>query len=359
MNEYFYYKKYSLSHLKEREEKVCLNCGADLIGFYCHKCGQQNTEPKESAWHLIMHFFSDLFHFDGKFFITMKYLAIKPGYLTEEYVIGRRARYVNPIRMYLFVSAVFFIIFTNYLGSKIVDDSVRESTPINGHAPSPNTTPAQKILYKDSATGISVTKTGGSGFTIQKSGTDSVTDDLTDIKTVREYDSIQKSLPKAKRDGIIERYFSRNSIAANQYRKAHPGQLKGKLINGFLHSLPYMLFVSLPLLALILQLLYVRRKQFFYVGHAIFTVHYFIFYFISFLLIVAFNNMGFIGSVLSGLMQIGLFIYLYLAMRRFYKQGWLKTFIKFLLFNTIGFVLVLLVFAAFGINLFLNVANTH
>ena len=96
---------------QERKEKICLNCTADLQGRYCHICGQENTEPKESVWGLITHFFYDITHFDGKFFSTLKYLAFKPGFLSAEYVKGRRASYLNPIRMYVFTSAIFFIIF--------------------------------------------------------------------------------------------------------------------------------------------------------------------------------------------------------------------------------------------------------
>jgi len=99
-----------VSHLKERKEKICLNCKADLHGRYCHVCGQENLEPKETVWHLIQHFFNDVTHFDGKFFSSVKYLLKKPGFLSLEYMVGRRASYLNPIRMYVFTSAIFFII---------------------------------------------------------------------------------------------------------------------------------------------------------------------------------------------------------------------------------------------------------
>src|SRR6202012_4343239 len=77
---------------------------------YCHVCGQENLEPKETVWHLVQHFFNDITHFDGKFFSTVKYLLRKPGFLSREYMLGRRVTYLNPIRMYVFTSAIFFII---------------------------------------------------------------------------------------------------------------------------------------------------------------------------------------------------------------------------------------------------------
>ncbi|MFI5131717.1 MAG: DUF3667 domain-containing protein, partial [Chitinophagales bacterium] len=105
-----------MSHLAERKEKDCLNCGTIIQGRYCHVCGQENLEPKESFWHLVTHFFYDITHFDGKFFTTLKDLLFKPGFLTREYMKGRRVNYLNPIRMYVFTSAIFFLVFFSLSG---------------------------------------------------------------------------------------------------------------------------------------------------------------------------------------------------------------------------------------------------
>ena len=82
--------------------------------MYCHICGQENVEPKESVWHLVTHYFNDITHFDGKFFSTLKLLLLRPGFLPAEYVRGRRASYLNPIRMYIFTSFLFFLIFFSF-----------------------------------------------------------------------------------------------------------------------------------------------------------------------------------------------------------------------------------------------------
>ncbi|MEI9809912.1 MAG: DUF3667 domain-containing protein [Bacteroidota bacterium] len=60
---------------------------------------------------MVVHFFNDITHFDGKLFSSLKWLIAKPGFLSTEYLAGRRARYLHPIRMYVFTSAIFFIIF--------------------------------------------------------------------------------------------------------------------------------------------------------------------------------------------------------------------------------------------------------
>ena len=115
-----------MSHLKARAETICLNCNELLTGKYCHVCGQENIEPKETVWLLVTHFFNDITHFDGKFFNTLGLLIRRPGFLPREYVLGRRASYLNPIRMYIFTSAVFFLIFFSitHITDKNIDKSI-------------------------------------------------------------------------------------------------------------------------------------------------------------------------------------------------------------------------------------------
>ena len=113
-----------MAHGKLRKEKNCLNCNAQVPGRFCSVCGQQNVEPGESFWELASHFIYDLFHYDGKFYATLKVLLFRPGLLTSEYVRGKRASYLHPIRLYVFISATFFIIFVSFItgGSKENED---------------------------------------------------------------------------------------------------------------------------------------------------------------------------------------------------------------------------------------------
>ena len=89
-------------------EPDCLNCGSALQGKFCHVCGQ-----KASSVHLGMHDFvheatHEFLHLDGKILQTVKLLVAKPGELTREFLAGRRARYISPVRVYLTFSLIFF-----------------------------------------------------------------------------------------------------------------------------------------------------------------------------------------------------------------------------------------------------------
>ena len=90
-----------MSQRKQRNEPDCLNCGTIVVGRYCQNCGQENIEVKETFLQIVYHFIADITHFDGKLIQTVRLLILKPGFLTKEYVAGKRFRYIHPIRMYI------------------------------------------------------------------------------------------------------------------------------------------------------------------------------------------------------------------------------------------------------------------
>ena len=91
------------------ERKLCKNCNSELVGLYCSECGQKNTELL-SVKAIVKELTDNVFSFDSRFFITLKYLIIKPGFLTKEYWAGRRTTYLSPLRMYLVLSVFYFFL---------------------------------------------------------------------------------------------------------------------------------------------------------------------------------------------------------------------------------------------------------
>ncbi|MXO75101.1 DUF3667 domain-containing protein [Altererythrobacter aerius] len=96
-------------------EAACLNCGTPLVGPHCHACGQRGHVHRTlgAFFHDLLH---GVLHFEGKIWRTVPLLAWKPGKLTREYIDGRRASYVSPIALFLFVVFLSFALF-NALGS--------------------------------------------------------------------------------------------------------------------------------------------------------------------------------------------------------------------------------------------------
>ncbi|MEO5782665.1 MAG: DUF3667 domain-containing protein [Ginsengibacter sp.] len=393
-----------MSHLPQRKEKNCLNCGTHVMGHFCHNCGQENIEPKESVWHLVSHFFQDITHFDGKFFTSLKDLIIKPGFLSKEYMIGRRVRYLNPIRMYLFTSAIFFLIFFSLY---TVNEKSFSIGDINGKT-------FAQIKQMDSATFSEFTMELNSGKKMNKEEfktkvdsmdaatfallskkiknnkivsrqevkasvdtmdpakvgpfTQNVTKGLPmsraefnssfenftiapgNYRSKKEYDSLLKS--GAKKHNWLERQMVYKNIELKEKYGSDSKLIMVALVNRFMHTLPQMLFVLLPLFALILKLVYVRRKQFYYVDHVIFTIHLYIFVFLVMLVTFGIGKLKSILhwgwlSFVSAIFVLGIFFYFYKALRNFYKQRRAKTILKYVILLLMFFFTTALTFVIF------------
>jgi len=91
------------------DSNLCKNCNSELMGIYCSECGQKNTDLL-SVKAIVKELTDNVFSFDSRFFITLKYLIIKPGFLTKEYWAGRRTTYLPPLRMYLVLSVFYFFL---------------------------------------------------------------------------------------------------------------------------------------------------------------------------------------------------------------------------------------------------------
>ncbi|HXB34527.1 MAG TPA: DUF3667 domain-containing protein [Puia sp.] len=421
-----------MSHLKERKEKNCLNCQATLIGRYCHVCGQENLEPKETVWHLVQHFFNDITHFDGKFFSTVKYLLWKPGFLSKEYVAGRRMSYLNPIRLYVFTSAFFFLILFALKnpkdmvhqdnkpdrGETIADlkkDRVQLLRELAGDSDHGDSLDTRKDIVSLDMKLEAIKKYYGDttkrAFTSQEIGllvareiNDSLpeTKDLLSVLPLKEqqkiyknirqsvrkysdstgaaiaggestlfgeiagnyrteeaYDSAEKALPDSLRDGWLQRTVIHKCIAANIEFKRDRNAYFEHVAENILHSIPKVLFVSLPIFALILNIMYFRRrKTYFYVDHGIFTIHLYCATFILSMaifllsqLVSAFGRLWL--DIVAGILIFGIcvyiIIYLYKAMRGFYGQGGFKTFVKYCLICLFAFTVNLIIFVIFAL----------
>jgi hypothetical protein len=87
----------------------CDNCGALVTQKYCGACGQRLEPPVHSLWHFTQAALEDVTHADSRLWRTLAALMLKPGFLTREFFAGRRARYLPPVRLYLVLSALFFL----------------------------------------------------------------------------------------------------------------------------------------------------------------------------------------------------------------------------------------------------------
>lgn len=93
--------------LGESEPAACPSCSEDMVGEYCHACGERLRTPDQlSLWHSIREFADDMFDVDSRVLRSLRLLLFSPGTLTLEYIRGRRRPYLGPLRMYLTVFAL-------------------------------------------------------------------------------------------------------------------------------------------------------------------------------------------------------------------------------------------------------------
>lgn len=355
-----------------------MNCQASIHGRFCHICGQENIETKESFWHLVTHFMYDVTHFDGKFFSTLRYLLFSPGFLSHEYLRGRRADYLHPIRMYVFTSAFFFLIlFTLNKEEDMVKlqeakpnaastlkklekekrdilNDIQDSMPATDRLAMRNTVAlydSDIAMFKRDTGSRSKLKTlnANNGIALFGSGKKD-----TVYKNVQTYDSIQSHLPASERDNFFRRRFARQNLHLKEKYKNDDKALWTAILDKFKHLFPQMLFVSLPLFALALQLLYIRRKNFFYVNHVVFTIHLYCGTFIIILIgmgvealfsLCNFTEPGW----LKGLVVLSGLFYWYKSLRNFYEQRRGKTVLKYALVLVLSSLIMLLIFTIFFI----------
>jgi len=228
-----------------RYDKTCLNCNHVVEKKFCPNCGQENTETKKTFHYLFTHFIEDLLHYDGAFWKTIKTLLFRPGQLTITYLLGKRKTFVPPVKLYIFINFVaFFLLSTLPSGSQ---DEIIQITNQKSHAT--NSNQADNVVT------------------------------IGEYSSIKEMDSIQKTLPESKKLNGIDESFERKFAAINE--KYTPKEFKEKLVESLQHILPKVLFLYMPIFALTLWLFH-GKKRWYYFDHGIFTLHYFSFLLLTF-----------------------------------------------------------------------------
>lgn len=286
--------------------ETCLNCGTRLSGQYCGNCGQRAASRLISIWELLRDAFGDLFELDSRLWHTLIPLMTRPGKLTRDYLLGRRARYMPPFRMYLVLSIVFFL---------LAFFDPREELGVLFEPPAP--------------TGEGADATGGGGSADTGPGIVFSVDGETDENCKFEgYDPSEMPDWLASRLTLERLTIMCNRIVADDGRA---------FLRELADNVPAALFILLPLMALVLKLLYPLSRRY-YVEHLLFVVHYHAFVFLVLTLEVLLGRLGswlrapdLPIDVITFAMSVYVPIYLYKAQRRVYEQGRLSTVLKFLL----------------------------
>lgn len=291
---------------------------------------------------------------------------------------------MHPIRMYVFTSALFFFVFfatkpaeVDKGGTEYTELLARRVQLVQRMAEATDST--QRRLLSDSldkaeAVLIVMGELGMSDYDstiskerrqqlepmVQKRRPRVQLGEETTGLTKAQYDSLQQALPKEKRDGGIRRWLNEKIVQMNAKFQYQSGGVLKALIDKFLHSLPLMMFISLPLVAALISFLYWRNKERTYVSIGILVIHnyiaVYIFTLISILLawLASFFWSNFF-AVLAVLLQLYVFYYQYKSLRNFFGQGRFKTLLKFMALAFFSMFLFIFLSIIFVVNSLLQV----
>ncbi len=325
------------------ELNFCKNCDASLKEEYkhCPECGQK-VHDNLSIRVLFNNTISNYFSIDARFFSSFIPLMFRPGYVARKFVEGKRLKYLHPAQYYLFVSVVFFFIFSfkvreyNASVDKLMkkgfeweknQDSVNVN-PIDSADVAKITKPLmqnpnvikgmseeeRRVLDSTITTNLSKTQKNQFNFGYNTKALDS----LIAINGTEE--EMFTALEVGENPGFLKKSFYRQLI------KFHK-QEGGGIVQAFFDTIPIALFFLLPIFAFILKVFFWRKGPFSY--HLVFSFYYFSFLFIILGTIIGVNQFLWkIPGWLEGLVILYTFIYLWLSMKHFYKQGYILTFFK-------------------------------
>jgi len=295
----------------------CRNCGEALIGPYCSHCGQHEGRGDFSFGDVAGELLDELLSWDSRFWRTLVPLVFRPGFLTAEFIAGRRARYVPPFRLYLIISFVLFLVVSLFAGGSISVQTDGDITVVSGRSVSADSDEAASAkeaydsFFRVGATPRSIEAAKESGEVLippvdNESG-DGVGEDSDALNI--EISLADEDSPKWLKD--LDHRLEKNaeSLADDP----------GKLIESLVEYLPQMMFLLLPVFALLLKFCYLF-SPFHYLQHLVFSLHFHSFVYLLYLL-GQLGHFGLHGTAVAEAFPLLVLVYLPMALMRSYQSS--------------------------------------
>lgn len=377
-----------------RKAENCPNCNHFLHSEdnFCPKCGQENHDLKVPIGHLVYELVESFTHFDTKLWNTLKAIFTRPGKITKDFLEGKRASYVPPIRLYIFVSFIFFLLVTkfndNSLDQRIImKDSKQmltskfdlESFYDGSFYVKNGLEEIKKIKLTLPFDSISLRKTLKEIYVYPDNRIDSILIANDTEKTASNRAKLRKAVglisekPNLKVAssldlGVLKISFDSKeemdafkNKAANlsetqldslmKSMKMKPNWLnkaifkrlskldlndeddRKTLSHAIIKSISFTMFVLMPFVAVLLLFIFNRKK--YYYEHLIFSIHIHTFYFIVFSIVLGFQL--FVSENIGGKLRfvgfIGSVIYLLASLKFVYQKSWGLTILRFFLIS--------------------------
>ena len=322
---------------------TCQNCELEFNESFefCPHCGQK-AKDKLTIGVLFYNTISNYFSFDARFFRSFFPLMFRPGYLAKKFVEGKRLRYLHPAQYYLFASVIFFFIFSfqarEYtqkadmaLKKGFENDTVLkfDSIPQNTLDSISEERIIKNLKDKQIITGMDDEEIEKLDSIIKNSNNNDNNWNLNFDYDKEKLDSLIKVNAPEKE---MLRAMGMKDDAGFFTRRLYSQMLKfqknsgGGILQALFDSIPIALFILLPIFAFILKLFFWRRGSF--AHHLVFSFYYFSFLFVLFGITLLANYFLEVPSWVNGIIALAIYMYLIIAIKKFYGQGYFLSFLK-------------------------------
>ena len=376
----------------------CQNCDTRLRGLYCSACGQAAIDYRRSFRYVIVDVLDSFLNWDSKFIATIGWLIVRPWHLTNNFLRGRRVRYLHPLRLYLLASILFFFAVTYLTKSmhvnghlspvaraQIEEQLKREDLPAKTRAklekqlkrdklppeavagikealkskdlPPEARAELEKQLKEEALPAEAATK-------VDEASKDR---NLPPAAGAEIEKVLKKKAPNDDNDSPLQ-FGDDSKVPTNPTARWFQARAKEKLgehgtnVQLFLvtlfSNLPYMMLCCIPLFAFVLKILYIRR-HIFYIDHLVYALHIHAFAYVAIMVNVAatmgLNRIapGALAGLIIGLLWFAFAVQIFMSIRRVYRQGWFFSIFKFFVG---GFVYLIVLSTAVVITLLITLA---
>jgi len=331
------------------EQKLCKNCDTQVGEEFnfCPECGQEVVD--NLTFGVLFHnTIENYFSIDARFFRSFVPLMLKPGVLARRFVDGKRLSYLHPAQFYLFISVLFFFIFSFSIrkadsqvskalekgfDSEIVPDSVKveqDSVAIEKAREAFNKNKKFMGLSEEDAQQIDSAIASGQGRPEMNFSFDRTVLDSLITNNAPEDEKLKAMGMKEDANALTKRFFS-------QLLKFYNQKGDGILQTGY-DTIPIAMFLMLPLFAVLLKIFYWRRATF--AHHMVFSFYFFTFLFTAFCVLLLGELIWDIPFWIEFLFFLSFIIYLILALRNFYRSSWIGAILKA---NLVTFIYLLII----------------
>ncbi len=338
-------------------QQICANCSHTFNAGenFCPNCGQENHSPNQPIKHYTAELIESIFHLDSKIYLTLKTMLIYPGKITREYNINMRARFTPPIRLYVFISFIFFVLLqipekkpTITITENITTSESNDSLDAFANLEYPDSLANTEMdTTKKGTSNLRVKSSRGKKAMIQIFGLAFSKEDLLKYKNASNNQIDSLIISQNAKPNYFTRTLVRQIIKINSADEDFSDRIKEKTI----HFASLSLFLLMPFFALLLKLVYYKRKLFYY-EYLIFSVHLHTVVFLFFSLIIILNFFIATPTWVFWLYSFGLLFYLGKALRYNYQGSRMRTILKMIFICLFYSIVSLIVFLlSFGLGL--------